>query len=151
MPKVRTPQKLSIYWILRHGKLWQENSIYDIYWGANTLGTFLPNVFTFRHPDLRFPWKQGQTSPRSKTWRAKTFPMRGKSCLSFKRIPETFQKKTFFFPGKKNFCRFLPFSLMLNTLNFAHFSLSKQFFSQTEPVQSLASKVLFKLKPWYAS
>jgi hypothetical protein len=39
-------------------KFERENSIYYMYWGAHTLGTFSPFVFTFRLVVFRFLWRK---------------------------------------------------------------------------------------------
>jgi hypothetical protein len=35
-------------------KIWRGNSIYDMKWGAHTLGTFPPNIYTFMLLNFRF-------------------------------------------------------------------------------------------------
>jgi hypothetical protein len=50
------PQKQYVYIILCHGKFGRDNSIYDMKWGAHTLGIFSSFVFTFRLLVLIFLW-----------------------------------------------------------------------------------------------
>jgi hypothetical protein len=43
----RSTSNNTFYRILCHGKFGQENSIYDMKWGAHTFDTFTPFVFAF--------------------------------------------------------------------------------------------------------